>query len=216
MKHLVFITVMALTLSFTSCSLFKKKKNTASNSGEIISDEFEELAGEEIVLDDEGTLESDDVEIVEVESSDLNGDIVQSGSYETGQQAVSHSDSSNMGTYTVKKNETLMMVAFKIYGDYDYWRKLKSVNGLRSTRLSTGQRISYPMPANKFSWNPQGTPYIIRHGDSLSKISSKVYGSYKYWNDIYQNNRPMIKRADLIFAGFTLYYPSKSRVMASK
>jgi len=212
MKHLVFISLMALTLNFTGCSLFKKKKNTASTSGEVISDEFEELAGEEIVLDD-SEVGSD--EIVEVQEDDFAQEVVQSEGSNT-QSAPSFSDSGNIGTYTVQKNETLMMVAFKIYGDYDYWRKLKTMNNLRGTRISAGQQLSYQVPAQKFNWNPEGNAYLIRNGDTLSKISSKVYGTYKYWGDIYRNNKPLIKRADLIFAGFTIYTPSKNRVMASQ
>ena len=43
-------------------------------------------------------------------------------------------------------------------------------------------------------------------GHSLSKISDIVYDNWKRWPEIYDNNRPMIKDPDKIFAGFTLFY----------
>ena len=43
-------------------------------------------------------------------------------------------------------------------------------------------------------------------GETLGTISNKHYGVTKRWKDLYENNRPMIKDPNLIFAGFTLYY----------
>jgi LysM repeat protein len=206
MKNLVFTFLMILSLGMTSCSLFKKNPKGGSSSAEMngeemVSDEFEELAGEEIVLDN-----SMDEEIsadIQMESSPQ-------------QMAAAPSMTSDMGTYTVQSNDTLMMIAFKLYGDYGYWKQLKSWNGLRGTSLTAGQSLKYKMPERAFSWNPSGTPYLIKRGDSLSLISKSVYGTWRHWGKIYQNNQPMIKRPNLIFAGFTLYYPDKSSFVASR
>ena len=37
-------------------------------------------------------------------------------------------------------------------------------------------------------------------------ISKKKYGTPVRWKSIWDNNKPMIKDPNLIFAGFTLYY----------
>lgn len=121
--------------------------------------------------------------------------------------------------YTVQKNETLMMVAFKLYGDYTKWKELANynrdvLNG--TTVLRTGMNLKYMAPAEEFVWNPQGLPYLIRTGDTLGGISNTVYQTTKKWKMIWDNNRPLIKDPNKIFAGFTLYYLENGRDVASE
>ena len=110
------------------------------------------------------------------------------------------------GSYTVKRGETLMMVAFNIYGDYSKWKDLASLNGLQGELVAEGAVIRYNKPMQPFVWNPEGLPYLIRSGDTLATISNDKYGTVSKWRSIYNNNRPLIKDPNLIFAGFTLYY----------
>lgn len=120
-------------------------------------------------------------------------------------------------TYTVQKNETLMMIAFKIYGDYDKWREIANQNpGVDSRRLAAGQELKYMAPASEFNWNPQGSPYLIKWGDTLGLISGNVYGTQNRWKDIWNNNKPLIKDPNKIFAGFTIYYIEGEREVASR
>ncbi len=121
-------------------------------------------------------------------------------------------------TYQVQKNETLMMIAFKLYGDYGKWKELANYNrdALKgSTVVSTGMNLKYMAPAEEFVWNPQGLPYLIRTGDTLGGISGTVYQTPKKWKLIWDNNRPLIKDPNKIFAGFTLYYLESGRDVAS-
>ena len=111
--------------------------------------------------------------------------------------------------YTVTENETLMMIAFKLYGNYTLWRDLARLN--RDTvsnpnRVAKGTKVYYEESANNFSWNPRGEPYLIKTGDTLFRISKKVYDNGSKWRYIWNNNRPLIKDPNLIFAGFTIYY----------
>ena len=108
------------------------------------------------------------------------------------------------------KEDTLMWIAYKIYGDYGKWRTLANYNKSKlndNYDLSIGQKIKYKTPSNSFNWNKNGTAYTIIKGDTLGKISKKVYGNMNRWKDLWDYNKPMIKNPDLIFAGFTLYYP---------
>jgi murein DD-endopeptidase MepM/ murein hydrolase activator NlpD len=41
--------------------------------------------------------------------------------------------------------------------------------------------------------------YVVKKGDSLSKIAMQFYGSYDRWNDIYEANKDQIKNPDLIY-----------------
>ena len=123
-----------------------------------------------------------------------------------------------MGEYITQKNDTLMIIAWKMYGDYTKWRnllewnsdKISSVSGLK-----VGTKIKYMYPDSPFNWQPNGEAYLIRRGDTLTKISSNVYNTHKLWRKIYNNNRPLIRDPNLIFAGFTLYYEELDRNTAS-
>jgi nucleoid-associated protein YgaU len=106
--------------------------------------------------------------------------------------------------YHVQKGETLMMVAFKIYGDYRKWKDLKVWN--KDKRIGGGAVIKYYIPEKAFGWQPSGLPYLVKTGDTLGLISMDKYGTSKKWKSIYENNRPLIRDPNLIFAGFTIYY----------
>ena len=71
--------------------------------------------------------------------------------------------------------------------------------------------LKYKKPLHPYR-PPLGDPYLIKTGDSLSLISRKVYGDYKKWDHIYRNNPRQIRDPNLIFAGFTLYYPSLNNI----
>lgn len=114
-------------------------------------------------------------------------------------------DTSKIEKYKVQRGDTLMMVAFKIYGDYGKWRDIKRLNP-NVKFLSAGVELKYNVPSQKFGWEPVGDPYLVKTGDTLGLISKDKYGTMNKWRLIYENNRPLIKNPNLIFAGFTLYY----------
>lgn len=118
--------------------------------------------------------------------------------------------------YHVQKGDTLMMVAFKIYGDYRKWKDLKEWNkGKLQTKIAPGIVLKYFVPGQNFGWKPSGLPYMVKTGDNLGMISMDKYGTSKKWKSIYENNRPLIRDPNLIFAGFTIYYVP-TRDVASK
>lgn len=109
--------------------------------------------------------------------------------------------------YTIQKNDTLMMISFKIYGDYRKWKDLKKWNGNKAKfKMTEGETLKYFAPEKTFIWEPSGLPYMVKTGDTLQKVSVDKYGSTKKWKDIYENNRPLIIDPNLIFAGFRIYY----------
>ena len=76
--------------------------------------------------------------------------------------------------------------------------------------------LKYIAPAEEFVWNPEGLPYLIRTGDTLGIISTSVYQTSRKWKMIWENNRPLIKDPNKIFAGFTLYYLENGRDVAAE
>jgi len=121
-------------------------------------------------------------------------------------------DAGKVMSYKVQKGETLMQIAFKIYGDVSKWKSIKQMN---SAKLSNhgpraGMELNYTAPEKNFVWNPEGNPHMIRTGETLGTISNTVYQTPKKWKDIWENNKPLIKNPNVIYAGFTLYYKSNS------
>ncbi|HEY0741846.1 MAG TPA: LysM peptidoglycan-binding domain-containing protein [Chryseosolibacter sp.] len=53
----------------------------------------------------------------------------------------------------------------------------------------------------------QQREYVIKPGDSLSKIAKQVYGNAAEWQKIYQANRNTIKDPDLIHPGQKIILP---------
>ena len=108
--------------------------------------------------------------------------------------------------YEVKKGDTLMQISFKLYGDYSQWRAIEELNGGFSNGLMAGKVIKAYKPKEPFVWEPSGLPYVIQEGDTLGKISIDKYGTPKKWKNIYENNQPLIKDPNRIYAGFTIFY----------
>lgn len=116
--------------------------------------------------------------------------------------------------YVVQKGDTLMMIAFKIYGDYAMWKQISQDNG-NVRHLRAGMELNYRVPTTDVSWKPEGSPYLIKRGDSLGTISRDLYNTSKMWKYLYEFNKPLIKDPNLIFAGFTIYY-NPERSLASE
>ena len=112
-----------------------------------------------------------------------------------------------------------MMIAFKIYGDYGRWKDLANQNPeilKGNSNVRQGMVLNYSAPEKEFIWSPQGNPYLIKTGDTLGKISKQVYSTPKKWKSIWDNNRPLIKNPNKIFAGFTIFYLDDGREVANK
>lgn len=122
---------------------------------------------------------------------------------------VDHTTTGEIKNYKVQKGETLMQIAFKLYGDISRWKDIKKLNGdkLKSNAsLKSNLTLKYEEPETPFVWNPEGNPYLIKNGETLGTISNSLYQTPKKWKKLWENNKPLIKNPNIIYAGFTLYY----------
>lgn len=203
--------------AMTSCSNKKVKDETAQTEESV----------DDLGLDDSDFIvdEGEDAPVEEVtdeliaDDSSGSEEVMDAGMEEVASRTESAPapmvDMSAADEYVVKEGETLMWIAFKLYGDYRKWRELKSMNPAAfQNGLQAGTRIKYN--SSQFQWNPQGLPHLIRSGETLGTISNDKYGTSAKWRNIYNNNRDMIKDPNLIFAGFTLYYIAEDRDIASE
>lgn len=201
-KHLLFLMMIFLLL--------------ASCSNKPVKPEAEGVSSEEADM----LVDSAKDDLFDEDEEDEDEDLFADAGEEKPEEAVAAAEeqiakepkmvpeiSGAIANYTVKKNETLMLIAFKLYGDYRKWKEFASWNpGIMDKPLVPGQKIKYYQPKQAFVWNPKGNPHLVKRGESLSIISGKVYGEIKRWPEIFENNKPMIRNPNLIFAGFTLYY----------
>lgn len=225
MKNSVWMLALALTL--TACS-GKKANNVSQDTPQIElsdtaapEDEFMDTSApgdsaaassepSDVAVESELTAAGDSAPVIAAEEPINPAEEVPAEVSSPNQVTLT----GNEGLYTVQKNETLMMIAFKLYGDYGKWRDIAARNRamLKSGQPTAGMKLKYAMPSETFVWKPQGNPHLIRTGETLGKISGQVYGTQKKWKFIWDNNRPLIKDPNKIFAGFTLYWLQTGKV----
>jgi nucleoid-associated protein YgaU len=193
MKFLMLILLLA---AMVSCSGSKKTSDVEESDVGIELSDSEEFTSEDA---------ADDVMAENSEELNLDEESMDSAvTADSGQPVIE--EMGGVAEYTVAKNETLMMISFKIYGDYSMWRKISALNG-GVTQAREGTVLKYEKPVEMFSWAPDGNKYLIKVGDTLGVISSTTYGTVKFWKDIWNNNKPLIKDPNRIYAGFTIFTP---------
>ena len=77
------------------------------------------------------------------------------------------------------------------------------------SNVRSGGSSTAPAPAPKTAGDSPPAPrtYTVVAGDSLSKISKKVYGDANKWKRIFEANRDTVKNPDLIHPGQVLKIP---------
>lgn len=120
-------------------------------------------------------------------------------------------------SYTVKAGDTLMKISWEQYGDLFRWREIYSLNRSKiqdPNHVPPGTVLQIAgtgrSPASAVEHN--GTQYQIVQGDTLGKISGKVYGAIEKWKKIWENNKQLIRDPNKIYAGFYLYYVPEAKM----
>lgn len=211
------ILMTLLLMGLISCSI--KKQNNSEENAEII-----ELTDSDELLEESDELALTDESLVDEGLADetLTADSMEdeSLSEEVTADEIVIDDVASQMEYTVEKGDTLMMIAFKIYGDYSKWREIAKLNQeklIQGQIAPVGTKLNYYAPSEAFTWNPEGNPYLVKNGDTLGGISTNTYGTMKYWKNIWDNNRPLIQNPNKIYAGFTIYTPvMEGRDVATK
>lgn len=131
------------------------------------------------------------------------------------EEEMSNMMSGEMAEYHVKAGETYMQIAFKLYGDVSKWKDIKTLNPqVKEVHLRAGTKLKYERPAQEFVWQPTGTPYLIKTGDTLGTISNSFYQTTAKWKELWQHNKKLISNPNRIYAGFTMFAPDLSATAA--
>jgi nucleoid-associated protein YgaU len=126
-------------------------------------------------------------------------------------------------THKVVYGETLSSIAAEYYGNRGSYTKIAAANpGIDPNRLKVGTVLKIPdlkdssrsaegSSASAAEKAAPGTTYTVKPGDSLQKISSKLYGSSDKWQKIYELNRSSIgSNPQLLKAGAVLKLPEST------
>jgi nucleoid-associated protein YgaU len=110
--------------------------------------------------------------------------------------------------YVVKANDTLMKVAFEVFGNVYRWREIYEQNQKKIGKFNSLTRgtVLNIHRAGAIAAAKNGDPYLIKPRDTLWKISDNVYGTPWKWSKLWNNNRELIHDPNHIYAGFYLYY----------
>jgi nucleoid-associated protein YgaU len=122
--------------------------------------------------------------------------------------ATATSSGSGSEVYEVQGGDTLMKIAFKVYGDVYQWRKVLDDNSDRISdpgRLVKGTQLKVDNAPNEDYYNGYER-YLIKSGDTLGIISDDVYGTQKKWKQLWKMNDGLVKDPNRIYAGFFLRY----------
>lgn len=119
--------------------------------------------------------------------------------------------------YTVKEGDTLSSIAANWFGDAGKWDLIAKANPfVDPDRLSVGQVLRLP-PKDAQREDITGRPpaqgsapvvYVVRSGDTLSRIATAYYGSPLHWRLIYDANKSVIgENANALRVGMRLTIP---------
>jgi hypothetical protein len=132
--------------------------------------------------------------------------------------ATDKNDNKLKNVYIVRGGDTLMFIAFKLYGDWRRWKELRDMN---AQLLNGGDSLIHGMELQYYDEGNivmagRGRPYLIKWGDNLHHISRKVYGKESKWKKLWKNNTKMIIDPNLIFAGFFLFYEREDKLSSQE
>lgn len=110
--------------------------------------------------------------------------------------------------YEVQSGDTLMKIAFKVYGDVYQWRKILDTNTDRISdpaRLVKGTQLRVDNAPSE-AYYEGFERYLIKSGDTLGYIAGDVYGAKSKWKALWKMNDGLVKDPNRIYAGFFLRY----------
>ncbi len=120
--------------------------------------------------------------------------------------------------YKIQPGDSLWKIADKFYHSGYNWVDIAKANHLRSPNmLFVGVELSIPnvearQPVTSVvkqgvGQTIEGNHYVVKKGDSLSRIALKAYGDMFAWKKIYEANKDKVQNPVLIYEGQTLTIP---------
>lgn len=121
-------------------------------------------------------------------------------------------DGDNNGYYRVQAGDTLSSIAYRYLGNANFWPEIHAANrdAIKNPHyIRIGQRIVLPKGAPHMAKVHRATThhYVVKPGDSLSRIAMAQLGDMTQWHKIFQANRTAIANPRYIYPGQRLIIP---------
>ncbi len=199
-RHLALM--LALTLG--ACSSTQTEEQSSDEVAELSADAPAEEANTDAVPESSPELQAEPAV-----SDSSESPIAQAQAAEPVQPA-SPTQVAEPGTYRAVEGDTLMKIAFENYGNIFLWKKIFEENRdvIGNPNVISPGTVLKLSAHESVAVSRNGEKYLIQSGDTLGKISNKVYGKSSEWRKIWDNNRELIRDPNKIYAGFYLYYLS--------
>lgn len=114
-----------------------------------------------------------------------------------------NSDNVDYLYYTVKEGDNLRYISKKLYSNKNRWKEIAELNSdqiKNPNRIYKGMKLKFvPDPGHENESHAE--IYIVKKGDSLSKISKKVFGTYWKWNHLHEKNKDSVKDPNILTIG---------------
>lgn len=118
----------------------------------------------------------------------------------------------NNGYYRIQRGDTLSSIAYRYLGNANFWPEIHAANrdAIKNPHyIRIGQRIVLPKGAPHMAKVHRATThhYVVKPGDSLSRIAMEQLGDMTQWHKIFQANRTAIANPRYIYPGQRLVLP---------
>ena len=78
---------------------------------------------------------------------------------------------------------------------------------LMAGNVKNVEKVNDMMTVKVEEAEPEPRFYTVEKGDSLSKIAKEIYGDYKKWEALFEENKEVIQNPDLIYPGQQIRIP---------
>lgn len=116
--------------------------------------------------------------------------------------------------HIVRRGDTLEAIATRYYSDGSLWTVLARENPfITPDKLAVGTVLRVPSAetvrreASMPTTVPRDAQYVVKPGDTLSKISQIVYGTSRHTETLFQSNRKLLNSPDDLKPGQVLVIP---------
>lgn len=116
--------------------------------------------------------------------------------------------------HIVRRGDTLEAIATRYYADGSLWTVLARENPfITPDKLVVGTVLRVPSAetvrreASMPSTVPRDAQYVVKPGDTLSRISQVVYGTSRHTETLFQSNRKLLNSPDDLKPGQVLVIP---------
>jgi len=121
--------------------------------------------------------------------------------------------------YVVEKGDTLGKISQKIFGQQNQWKHLAKISGISDpNKIYPGEVVYYQLSQESLAFASvyEATPkssVTVAAGDTLAKISQKIFGTTHNWRAIWRQN-DQVNDPEVLPAGSVVFYLNQKNLVS--